>query len=298
MDIETKWLKDFTTLADTLNFSKASKLRYVTQPAFSRRIKALENNINCQLFNRSKHPIELTPKGVIFKTIAMNILTELEQGISRLSNDDECVVPIQFATTHTLSTGVFPLIAQYLSGFEPYVSTDLKIADADDCIDMLATKACDFLLSFSDPDLKIREKGSLFIDKIKLLPVCVPDSEGYPLYQLSNSDKSIPYLAYQSNIYLGRVVNKLIGQNKSRVNIVKRLESSMADNLKMMAIKGLGIAWIPEFSIESALQSKYLVICGGQEWQPELEVRIYRAEILSKSHQEIWSFLKNKIRKN
>jgi len=298
MDIETKWLKDFIVLSDTLNFSKASKLRYVTQPAFSRRIKALESNINCQLFDRSKQPIELTDKGVIFKTMALNILKELEQGVALLNNKDKNVIPIKFATTHTLSMGVFPIIAQYLSAFEPYVSTELKIVDADESVDMLATNACDFLLSFSDPGLKQRKNDSLFIEKVKLLPVCIPDDQGRPLYQLSNSDKSIPYLAYQDNIYLGRVVNKMIMQNKTNVNIEKRLESSMADNLKMMAIKGLGIAWIPAFSIQDVLQSKRLVLCGGEEWQPELEVRIYRSEELSTLHQEIWSFLEHKMHKS
>lgn len=295
MNIETKWLTDFIVLSDTLNFSKASKLRYVTQPAFSRRIKALESNVNCQLINRTKHPIELTAKGVAFKALAVRVMTELEQGISLLNNDEENAIPIRFATTHTLSTGVFPIIAQYLSGFEPYLSTDLKIADADDCIDKLINDECDFLLSFSDPDLKAKEKDSLFVEKIKLLPVCIPDEKGKPLYQLSNSNQPIPYLAYQSHIYLGRVVNKLIAQNKARVNIVKRLESSMADNLKMMALKGLGIAWIPEFSIKELLQSKHLVLCGDQEWQPELEVRIYRSNSLSTSHKDVWSYLKNVI---
>ena len=94
MDIETKWLKDFIALSDTLNFSKASKLRYVTQSAFSRRIKALENNINCQLFNRSKHPIVLTQKGVIFKAIALKILTELEQGILLLNSEEESAIQL------------------------------------------------------------------------------------------------------------------------------------------------------------------------------------------------------------
>jgi len=291
MNIETKWLKDFTTLADTLNFSKASKLRYVTQPAFSRRIKALESNINCQLINRRKHPVELTAKGVVFKAMALNILKELDEGVLLLNSNDECALPIKFATTHTLSTGIFPLIAQHLSGFEPYVSTELKIVDADESVNMLASNECDFLLSFSDSGLNSREKDSLFVEKIKLLPVCIPDNQGKPLYELSNGNKSIPYLAYQSDIYLGRVVNKMIEQSKSTVNVEKRLESSMADNLKMMAIKGLGIAWIPEFSIQDALQSKELVICGDGEWQPVLEVRIYKKDRLSKPHQKVWSHL-------
>jgi len=74
-------------------------------------------------------------------------------------------LPIKFATTQPLSTVIPPLIAQYYSGFELPISTDLKIEGADDCIDLLANNESDFLLSFREPNLKT---SSLFIFKIKL----------------------------------------------------------------------------------------------------------------------------------
>ena len=40
--METKWLEDFISLAETRSFSRSAQLRHVTQPAFSRRIQALE----------------------------------------------------------------------------------------------------------------------------------------------------------------------------------------------------------------------------------------------------------------
>ena len=40
--METKWLEDFVSLAETRSFSRSAQLRHVTQPAFSRRIQALE----------------------------------------------------------------------------------------------------------------------------------------------------------------------------------------------------------------------------------------------------------------
>ena len=40
--METKWLEDFVSLAETHSFSRSAQLRHVTQPAFSRRIQALE----------------------------------------------------------------------------------------------------------------------------------------------------------------------------------------------------------------------------------------------------------------
>jgi len=40
--MELKWLEDFVSLAETHSFSRSAELRHVTQPAFSRRIQALE----------------------------------------------------------------------------------------------------------------------------------------------------------------------------------------------------------------------------------------------------------------
>lgn len=293
MDIETKWLKDFVVLSKTLNFSKAAEQRHVTQPAFSRRIKALESALKCQLFIRNPPNIQITSEGETFLHSANNILNELEVGISQIQK--EKAVSIKFATTHTLSMGVFPLIAQSLSTLDTSISTELKIADADDCIDMFEKNNCDFLLSFSTVSLNSQLARSVLIGKIRLIPVCIPDENGKPKFELSNKNKSIPYLAYQPSIHLGRVVNNLISQFKNDFNIKKTYESSMADNLKMMALQGLGVAWIPEFSIQHELATKQLVLCGDEKWQPELKVRLYHAMKLTKTHEKIWGYLKSKF---
>ena len=44
MNLETKWLEDFVALAATRSFSQAATRRFVTQPAFSRRIRACHQN--------------------------------------------------------------------------------------------------------------------------------------------------------------------------------------------------------------------------------------------------------------
>lgn len=68
--MEIKWLEDFVTLADTSSFSRAAELRNVTQPAFSRRIKQLENWLGATLISRATMPAELTPAGRNFLPVA------------------------------------------------------------------------------------------------------------------------------------------------------------------------------------------------------------------------------------
>ena len=64
-NIETKWLYDFLTLEKCRNFSQAAVSRNVSQPAFSRRIRALEQAIGVELFNRQVTPLQLSfPRAV------------------------------------------------------------------------------------------------------------------------------------------------------------------------------------------------------------------------------------------
>ena len=41
--MELKWLEDFASIVETRSFSRSAQLRHVSQPAFSRRIRALED---------------------------------------------------------------------------------------------------------------------------------------------------------------------------------------------------------------------------------------------------------------
>ena len=77
--MEIKWLEDFLCLVDTRNFSRSAEVRATTQPAFSRRIKGLEEWIGARLFDRSKQPISLTPAGEKFRPIAEEVLRRLSR---------------------------------------------------------------------------------------------------------------------------------------------------------------------------------------------------------------------------
>ena len=52
--MESKWLEDFVSLAETGSFSRSAALRHVTQPAFSRRIRSLEAWLGADLIDRSR----------------------------------------------------------------------------------------------------------------------------------------------------------------------------------------------------------------------------------------------------
>src|SRR5688500_11241190 len=68
--MELEWLEDFISLARSGSFSRSATERHVTQPAFSRRIQALELWLGVALIDRSAYPTRLTPAGRQFREVA------------------------------------------------------------------------------------------------------------------------------------------------------------------------------------------------------------------------------------
>ena len=81
MDLQQ--IKNFLLLSETLNFRKAAEQINIVQPALSRRIQLLENELGVLLFNRSKRAVSLTEAGIFFKKEANRILLDLNKTIVR-----------------------------------------------------------------------------------------------------------------------------------------------------------------------------------------------------------------------
>jgi len=76
MDLRT--IEHFLKLADTLNYRKTAEEIYIAQPALSRQIMQLEEELKVTLFNRNKRNVELTEAGVYFKEETKRILEDFE----------------------------------------------------------------------------------------------------------------------------------------------------------------------------------------------------------------------------
>ena len=77
--MDTRWLEDFVSLAETRSFSRSAQLRHITQPAFSRRIQALEAWAGTPLIDRSSYPTRLTPAGQTLHQQALQWLQDLQR---------------------------------------------------------------------------------------------------------------------------------------------------------------------------------------------------------------------------
>jgi DNA-binding transcriptional LysR family regulator len=81
--MDVRQIKNFLVLCETLNYRKAAEQINIVQPALSRQIQLLENEIGALLLNRSRRSVILTEAGMFFRKEADRILQDLDKTITR-----------------------------------------------------------------------------------------------------------------------------------------------------------------------------------------------------------------------
>lgn len=120
-------LKEAIDLSETLNFTRAAANRYITQPALSRHIASLEEELGILLFNREKHEVKLTSEGAMVIAQMRKIVDEYDKLLSTVEMVKEGYTT-QLTVNYNVSAGR-PFIANASALFErrfPHVHVDYE----------------------------------------------------------------------------------------------------------------------------------------------------------------------------
>ncbi len=282
--METKWLEDFISLVETNNFSRSAALRHVTQPAFSRRIQSLENWLGTDLIDRTSYPTRLTPAGHVFYEQALEMLGQIN-GVRELLRNKRAAMQttIDLAVPHTLSLTFIPKwITQLQDDFGP-INSRLMALNVHDAVLQLVEGGCDLLLCYHHPRQPVQldpgRYDMLVLGREALRAYARCDKAKKPEFTLPGAKNApLPFLSYTNNAYLGRMVELILSDTKTPLHLENHYETDMAEGLKMMALEGRGVAFLPESAVTRELKSKLLARAdgGSTEWEIEMEIRLYR----------------------
>ncbi|RCV86070.1 LysR family transcriptional regulator [Billgrantia montanilacus] len=285
MNLETKWLEDFVALASTRSFSASARQRHVTQPAFSRRIRSLEQAVGVTLVDRSTTPINLTPEGQLFLVTARNLVEQLNECLGHLRGVSMAREALDIVAAHSLALSFYPEWISRLQEGLGELPTRLVAMNVGEAIHVLREGNCDLMLAYHDQYATMQLDAEVFpsfsIGQVKMLPVSLADKQGKPRFCLDSQDP-IPYLSYTQGAFLGRSVRMLLKNDPLRLRLRTIYETAMAEGLKGMVLQGVGLAWIPDFCIRDELKNGRLVRAGDDKWDVPLEIRLYRCSLVHK----------------
>lgn len=292
--MDTKWLQDFLALTEFKNFSKAAKARHITQPAFGRHIRALEQAVGMQLVDRTTNPIQLTPAGQEFHVTAHHLISQLQQGLNQLNAlNQHDFNPLRISTPHALSQVTLEHILNHPE-FGQSQQVSLDVQKVEDGICALIEGQADFLLAFDAMDLMQPSFEHQVVGCGQYLLVSAADAKGNPLFSLDQG-QPVPYLQYSAKSYSARLIEEKFGKSLSFETQVK-FESSMCQLHKEMALKGQGLAWLPDCMISQELDQGELIAIDPMQWSIDYQIRCYRRQVrLSSQAEEFWTWLVEQV---
>jgi len=300
--MELDWLEDFLALVEHQHFGRAAEARNVSQPAFSRRIRLLENWLGAPLFNRDTHRVALTPAGEQWRPAAEDLLRRLYLGREQTRSVAEGFVStLRFASTHALSVTFFPRWLEEIEAEEPLGSTVSLVTDnMAGCERMMLQGQAHFLLCHHHPSTPVSFKPNYFVSvdvgQDTLVPVSAPalDDAAQPRFALPGQQGApTPYLAFTEVSGMGRILASAHALEGSSMWLSPVFSSHVATVLVAMARAGRGLAWLPLSLIAQDLERGVLVRAGGPQWDVPIDIRLYRARARQNAAAEtFWARLK------
>lgn len=152
-------IKYFIMAAKCQNFTKAADKLFITQPALSRQIAAMEMELNMQLFIRNNKSVRLTPAAVVLMEEFEKIYDQYNLAVAKAANS--------FAgLSGELNIGVlegtyvgdlFPSVLQHFAQYYPQVKINLKNYSFNSLIEGLYSNELDLIITLLF-DVKDREK--------------------------------------------------------------------------------------------------------------------------------------------
>ena len=296
--MDHKWLEDFVMLARERNFSKAAALRHVTQPQFSRRIRALELWAGAELINRASVPISLTPAGdtlLAGSKVAVNALQDARERIANLGGGGNWTT---LFTGRTLSRTMVPQWLAKVRGQLGDVQLRLMTGSIHDGAIALEQGGADFLLSFAHPRLALaldeQQFEAMTLGHDELVAVSQPMPNGKPRHALpGTAAKPVKALSFAPQLALAQILQDSLTRAKQQLHLHVVTESDFAESLHEQALQGAGMAWLPLALVAADLKAGRLVLANqaGAPREPiRYEIRLYCPRNVRLAHlQKIWA---------
>lgn len=170
MNISIRQMRAFLALAEAENFTRASEMVCLSQPAFSALIASLEQEVGYRLFDRDTRKVQLNANGLHFVELAsrfVNNYDNIVQEIKLYSQGEEGSVTL--AVLPSLAVQWLPQIISKFNLENPHIRINIVDTQWDRCLQAIVNNSADIAVTAGTPSLKEIQAELLFSDDFYLI---------------------------------------------------------------------------------------------------------------------------------
>ena len=252
--MDTQNLRAFLLVAEHRSFSLAAEELHLTQPAVSKRVAALEQQLDSALFDRIGRQVRLTESGVALLPHAQRIwqsLQQAEQSIQDLSGD--VGGRLRLGTSHHIGLHRLPPILRRFSERYPAVKLDIDFMDSEQAYDAVMRAAVEVAVVTLAPETD----SAMVARPIWPDPLDFMADADHPLCgagQISLAELSeYPVILPGLNTYTGQIAKSLFDREGLKLDVA--MSTNYLETIRMMASVGLGWTLLPRSMLTPPLQA-------------------------------------------
>lgn len=250
MDIPN--LTAFVEVADTGSFSTASEHLYLTQPAISKRISALESELDIPLFDRIGRKVTLTEAGNALLARARIILQQVEDSKRAIQNlSGHIGGKLSIGTSHHIGLHRLPPVLRAFTHAYPEVELDLHFMDSEEACNAIEHGE----LEMGIVTLPLEQAKTLQTYEIWPDPLDIVVNQSHPLAEMKNvTTKHLaryPAILPTRGTYTRQIFEQTMRKHKLELKV--GLSTNYLETIKMMVSVGLGWSVLPRSMLNKEL---------------------------------------------
>lgn len=250
--MDTQHLHAFVAIAEHGSFSAAAERLHLTQPAISKRIALLEEQLKTSLFDRIGRQVALTQAGQLLLSKAKLILGEVaatQRAIADLQGDIQGKLSI--ATSHHVGLHYLPPYLREFSIKYPQVKLDLHFLDSEQAYHEILQGRFDLAIITLALQQDARlQSHHLWHDQLHFVAAPNHALAAQPHLQLADLSQH-PAIMPDTNTYTTQLISNLFEKKQQTLDI--GMVSNHLDTIKMLLSIGLGWGVLPKRIIDNEL---------------------------------------------
>lgn len=236
-------LRTFVTIAETGSFQAAAERLFLTQSAVSMQMKALEESLQAELFDRGKRPPVLSALGRALLDRARDLVEQVEDFRRAAAGGEELLGSLTLGVIPSATTSILPGALARLRDEHPRMQVRIEGGLSAGLEDLVAGGVIDAAV-ITEPARLPAGLRSLTIFSEPLLiavPAQAKGSDGPALLE------RLPFIRFNRATGIGRIIETTL--QTRRIRVVETMELDSIEAILMMVSRGLGASVVPERSL-------------------------------------------------